>query len=256
MQRRMLIKAGTAIACPLCVGLATRRAFGSETAGHWSYAGDTGPDRWGSLSPDYAACADGIGQSPIDLSDAIRAEIPPADIAWQAMDTYGVLNNGHTIQVNAPGGNRVTVLGKPFSLLQFHFHHSSEHTIDGTQFPLEAHFVHRSDDQSLSVIGVMIDEGAENAALATIWSLMPHEESEIEITNRPLDPNALLPGSRSAYLYYGSLTTPPCSEVVTWVVLDTPVTASASQIAAFADLFPGNFRPVQPLNRRLLLFGG
>ncbi len=256
MRRRNFLMSTSAVACPLCIGLAGRRAFGSEEAPHWSYSGEEGPGRWGSLSPDYAACSGGAEQSPIDLAGAIQAEMSPADIAWQPMSQFGVVNNGHTIQVNVPEGNRTTVLGKDFGMLQFHFHHDSEHTLNGQRFPLEAHFVHRAADSSLSVVGVLFEEGAENAALSTVWGAMPTAPGEVDIDGQPVDPNAMLPEARSAYLYYGSLTTPPCSEVVTWVVMSAPMTASAGQIADFAALYNANFRPLQPLNRRLLLLGG
>ena len=256
MRRRDFLMSTSAVACPLCVGLASHRAFGSEESPHWSYSGDEGPGHWGSLSPDYAACSGGAEQSPIDLAGAIQAEIAPADIAWRAMSQYGVVNNGHTIQVNVPEGNRTTVLGKDYAMLQFHFHHASEHTMDGQHFPLEAHFVHRAADGSLSVIGVLFAQGAENAALSTVWSVMPTAPGDVNVDGRPVDPIGMLPEARSAYLYYGSLTTPPCSEVVTWVVMSTPITASAGQIAEFDAVYRANYRPVQPLNRRLLLLGG
>lgn len=254
LRRRAFLTGAAAVACPLCAGLASRTVLGSES-GHptWSYGGATGPAEWGSLSADYAVCSSGRAQSPIDLTHAVRAQIPATDIAWQTFSHYGVLNNGHTIQVNVPEGSRVTLLGKDYALKQFHFHRVSEHTVNGEHYPMEAHFVHQADDDSLAVIGVFLEEGAENAALVPIWQVMPTDHGEVDVTDRAVDPNALLPGARSAYLYHGSLTTPPCSQVVTWYVFDTPATASAQQIAAFDALYPDNYRPLQPLNRRFLL---
>ena len=256
MQRRSFLLGASVAACPVCAGLAGRQALGSEDAAHWSYAGSTGPADWGSLSPDYATCSSGTAQSPIDLGNAFRGQIPSTDIAWHAVDRYSVVNNGHTIQVNVPEGSRITLLDKTYSLLQFHFHHASEHTIDGQHYPLEAHFVHQAEDESLSVVGVLFEDGADNPELAAIWGVMPTAPGEVDVVDRRVDPNGLLPRSRSAYLYYGSLTTPPCSEVVTWFVFSTPMSASAGQIEDFDAVFSANYRPVQPLNRRLLLLGG
>ena len=256
MKRRTVLSRGGAITCSACAALASRHALGSEQSAHWSYAGSTGPAQWGSLSNDYVTCSSGSAQSPVDLTNAVRAEVPPADIAWHAMGQYGVVNNGHTIQVNVPDGNALTLLDRHYDLLQFHFHHDSEHTVNGAHYPMEAHFVHRSTDGSLAVVGVFLDDGPANRALETIWGIMPTEPGEIDVADRPVDPNDLLPAARSAFLYYGSLTTPPCSEVVTWMVLDTPISASARQIAEFDAIYNANYRPVQPLNRRLLLFGG
>ena len=256
MQRRSFLWGASAAACPICAGLVGRNAVASEEAPHWSYAGSTGPADWGSLSPDYATCSSGTAQSPIDLGNAFRGRIPPTDIAWHAVDRYGVVNNGHTIQVNVPPGSSITLLDNTYSLLQFHFHHASEHTIHGEHFPLEAHFVHQAGDGSLSVVGVLFEDGPENPELVPIWDVMPTEPGEVDVAGRRIDPNGLLPPSRSAYLYYGSLTTPPCSETVTWLVLSTPMSASAAQIDDFDAVFRANYRPVQSLNRRLLLLGG
>lgn len=219
---------------------------------HWSYSGEGGPQRWAELSPENKPCATGHQQSPVDLSGAMSASIAPPAAHWISASGGMVINNGHTIQVDVPAGGSVTLDGKDYVLKQFHFHHPSEHTIDGKQFPLEAHFVHAAADGDLAVIGVMFLEGAANPNLDAIWATAPGREAKAAVAF-PIDAAAFMPKQDAAFRYEGSLTTPPCSESVHWTVMATPVTASSSQIAAFASMFPNNARPVQPLNRRYVL---
>jgi len=162
-------------------------------------------------------------------------------------------NNGHTIQVDCDPGSTVIVDGFEYNLLQFHFHHPSEHTIDGRYFPMEVHFVHRN-DFGLAVLGIMVIEGAPNPLIEMLWQQIPTHAGEKSEISTPILPTALLPPSATTYRYSGSLTTPPCSEIVSWIVYHRPVELSPQQIARFAMLFANNARPVQSLNRRKLLF--
>ena len=257
MKRRRFLQDGAALlACPICTGLASQAASAAGDKAHWSYDGATGPDAWGKLDPAYGACGAGTQQSPIDLAGAVKADLPPVTVQWRPVRLDAVINNGHTIQVNTSRGGHMVLDGARYDLLQFHFHHMSEHTLDGRQFPLEVHFVHKSvDGDELAVIGVFFDEGAENAALAPVWQAMP-ARAGIVSTGASVDPAQLLPASRTAFRYAGSLTTPPCSEIVSWTVFGEPLSVSSGQIAAFARMFPNNFRPVQPRNRRFLLSTG
>lgn len=240
-----------AASCACCISLARNAVASGGPA--WSYGGKTGPEAWGSLDDGYQACSVGTTQSPIDLTAAIPAEIPAADLDWTDL-TGPVVNNGHTIQVNASAGSSLSLAGTRYDLLQFHFHHPSEHLIDGEALAMEVHFVHKSAAGNLAVVGVLFREGAENAALAPIWATMPRQASEgPQVT---VSPAAFLPADRSQFRYAGSLTTPPCSEIVTWIAYKTPIEASRAQIEAFATLFPMNARPAQPLHRRFLLLGG
>ena len=221
-------------------------------ATHWSYGGEGGPDRWGDLAPENQPCAIGDQQSPIDLASALSANAPVPTPRWTSVHGAQVVNNGHTLQVNVTGPGGLKLGGKDYALKQFHFHHPSEHTIDGKSFPLEVHFVHAAADGDLAVIGVMFEPGAVNPALNPIWAVAPAKEGTAEAAGE-IDLGAFLPKDASLYRYEGSLTTPPCSETVRWTVMSAPITASPSQIAAFAQLFPMNARPVQPLNRRFVL---
>jgi carbonic anhydrase len=251
MDRRSFLHGavGAACVCGSCSGVG--RALAND-APHWTYEGHGGPAEWGDLAPEYAVCGRGHEQSPVDLTQPIGAILPDPLISWRPVPLK-VLNNGHTIQVDAADGGSMILDGVAYTLLQYHFHHPSEHTIEGVAFDMECHFVHKAADGGLAVLGLMITKGETNPALEAIWRLMPAMAGERAAADSPFDPLALLPASHITFRYAGSLTTPPCSEVVHWAVLRRPVTASAAQIERFASLFPNNARPVQPLNRRKLL---
>ena len=243
----------TAIALALAAGIAAP-AVAETGKPHWGYEGTGDPSVWSELSPDYAACGAGTEQSPIDIhsDDAIAAEFTPAEISWTSFIPE-VVNNGHTVQVNTNGqGGYAQLADTRYHLLQYHFHAASEHTVDGEHSALEVHFVHKSDAGDLLVVGALIEEGEENPALAALWPLMPGEEGTATGTDA-VDPLTLVPDGGEAYRYAGSLTTPPCSEIVTWNVMVDPITASEAQIAAFVELYPNNNRPVQPTGRRFVL---
>lgn len=245
MQRRQFlhgILAGAIVACPAC------RALASE-AGHarWSYQGATGPDRWGDLDSAYGTCGTGAQQSPIDLAGSLRAELAALDFAYGTLATR-VEDNGHTIEAAASPGHVLTLDGADYALIQFHFHAPSEHHVDGRAFPMEAHFVHRDGDGALAVVGVMLTEGADNADYEPLFAGMSSGDGEAEVALP-----ALLPADRGYYRYAGSLTTPGCAEVVTWLVLREPVPLGPAQIARFTALYPNNARPLQSHNRRFVL---
>ena len=206
------------------------------------------------IAPDglraYAACADGSAQTPIDVTGAVEVDLADPVFDYAALAAT-VVNNGHTIQANASEGNTVTVDGAVSPLQQIHFHAPSEHTIDGVSAAAEVHFVHTTDDGVITVVGVMIVEGAEaNAAWQPyVDALTTAEGAE---TTVELDWAAMLPGVRTTFRYTGSLTTPPCTEGVNWLLMSEPVALSADQIAAFVAGYEGNNRPVQPLNDREL----
>lgn len=219
---------------------------------HWEYGGEAGPDNWGHLKPSYASCAIGVQQSPINIDGTISSGLQSAKYSYKATGAE-VVNNGHTIQANLDGG-KVRVEGQDYKLLQFHFHHPSEHTVDGKHYRMEVHFVHASAEGGLAVLGAFIEEGSHNPAFQKILDTMPETAGENANNMRGLfDPASLLPASSSMYRYYGSLTTPPCSEKVVWSVYKQPVYASAKQIQRYAELYPQSNRPVQPVNRRYIL---
>ena len=206
------------------------------------------------MSSEFALCADGTAQSPIDISDA--AEVDLVDIEFNYGETANmILNNGHTIQSNVDPGSLIVYNGISYDLLQFHFHSPSEHTIDGEAAAMEVHFVHQDPNSGmLAVVGILLRvSDQDNEAYAAIFDHMPSEAGEEMTMSEVLSLMALLPESRTYYTYQGSLTTPPCSEIVRWLLLDTAVNLSATQIAAFTEMYAYNARPTLPLGKRDLL---
>jgi len=227
-------------------------ALAQEHAPHaqtWTYGGATGPERWSDLDPANAGCRIGQQESPIDLTGSIAADLGPLEIDWSPMPA-AARDTGHAIQLDAPEGSAMTVGGKSYRLLQFHVHQPAEHLLNGRRFPLEIHFVHAGPDGILGVLGVFADVGEASTPLQAVIDSLGGEQ------RGPLDPTGFLPAGRDFFRYEGSLTTPPCSETVDWVVLSDPITVSQAQIDAFERLHPGNTRPVQPLHRRFLLRSG
>lgn len=219
---------------------------------HWTYEGHEGPEHWGSLSKDFAAC-NGPHQSPVNLTGAHSGDNEDITLNWKPF-TPVVKNNGHTIQADAADGNTTKFGDKTYKLLQMHFHHTSEHTIDGKSSPLEAHFVNKGPDGKLLVLGVLINEGEANSEIAKLWQVAPKKSGDAKAKSA-VDFSKLVPVTSKYYRYTGSLTTPPCSEIVEWVVYADPITASKEQIDAFAKLYPVNNRPVQVLHERTVTFG-
>ena len=219
---------------------------------HWGYEGDIGPDRWGGLDASFAVCDTGLEQSPVDLTGATTADAdaPGLDIRWQPTGAE-VVDNGHTIQINIAEGSTIDLEGRSFSLVQFHFHLPSEHTVDGTASAMEVHFVHAAEEGDLAVIGVFMEAGDADPAIQSLWEAIPGSD-EPPAAVGAFDPGTLLPEGRGYFRYQGSLTTPPCSEVVSWVVMTESISVSQAQIDAFAALYPMNARPVQPLHARTL----
>jgi carbonic anhydrase len=233
------------------IALLSSSAFAAGDS-HWSYSGAGGPDEWAKLTPESGACA-GKNQSPINLTGFIKADLKPIHFAYQNGGSE-IINNGHTIQINYAAGSSITVDNVQFDLKQFHFHAPSENLIKGKSYPLEGHFVHADKDGNLAVVAVMYKEGAENKALSGLWSVMPKEANEKAALTTPFAATKLLPVKRSYYRFNGSLTTPPCSEGVRWLVMKNPVSVSKDQIEAFSHvLHHPNNRPVQATNARTIL---
>jgi len=227
---------------------------------HWGYAGEDGPTAWATLSPVYALCGEGKGQSPINIvkTDAkggvnwkLDYKTTSLRIAHnEHMDD--IIDNGHTIQVTVDEGSTFSFGDKTYSLKQFHFHTPSEHTIDGKNMPMEMHMVHQGTDGSLAVVSVLFEEGkVANENFSKIISNLPNTKGESKhITDASLELKVHLPKDNYAYHYLGSLTTPPCSENVQWLVLRDKVSLTADQINAFSSRIGPNNRPTQPLNDR------
>ncbi len=217
----------------------------------WSYEGLTGPSMWGDLKEEYALCKNGKSQSPVDLKWHHPKKNNSLKINFKE-GNYKVIDSGHTVQFNFEPGNLMSIKGEKYSLIQMHFHMSSEHTFSGQQYPLEAHFVHKTDKGQLAVIAVLFKEGAANPVIDSLWKQIPHNKYKEVSASDNFNPESLLPSSHTFYTYQGSLTIPPCNEGVTWLVMNTPVEISKDQLNQFELLYPKNFRPVQELNGRKL----
>jgi carbonic anhydrase len=225
---------------------------GQSAAREWSYDGDGRPAHWGDLNPDYALCNLGRRQSPIDIHHAKKEHLPPIQFNYQS-SPLKVINNGHTIQVNYEPGSSITVGGSRYELRQFHFHHPSEETINGKASDMVIHLVHADDQGRLAVIAVLLRKGNSNPAIQKLWDNLPKTEGKEEaVGGVEINATSLLPESHQYYTFDGSLTTPPCSENVTWFVLKMPVYISADQIDSFARLYPNNARPTQATNHRAI----
>lgn len=233
-------------------GMAVATAARAEGT-HWAYSGEAGPEKWGTLDPKFSACGSGKNQSPVDLSGFVEADLKPIAYAY-APGTTEILNNGHTVQVNYASGNSITVDGHKFELKQFHFHAPSENKFNGKHYPMEGHLVHADKDGNLAVVAVLFQEGAANPLLMKLWEKMPKKPGDKNALPASLSVTQLLPADRDYYRFNGSLTTPPCSEGVWWLVIKQPATASKAQIEQFSKVLghPNN-RPVQPVNARAVL---
>jgi carbonic anhydrase len=247
------------LARSLVVAAAATLAFAAGVSraaehGNWTYSGATGPTKWANLSKEFKSCKSGeeSKQSPIDIPDAKARKGDLAGLLFNYKSVpLKIVDNGHTIEVIYPPGSFVSIEGKHYELQQLHFHKPAEEKIDGKGHDLDAHLVHKGPDGKLMVIAILFDAGKENKTIKALWDHLPKEKDK-EVTVDAVKINAvdLLPNDKGYYTYAGSLTTPPCSEQVTWYVLKTPVQVSADQIARFGRIYPNNARPIQPFNDR------
>lgn len=214
----------------------------------WSYVGDTDPETWHTCNADCG----GNAQSPINITGS-SADASLAVLETNYTDTdIDLFNNGHTVECTYDPGSNLTIGGVEYSLAQFHFHTLSEHTIDGNHYPMEIHLVHESAGGSLAVISILVAEGEENAFLKNFSDNYPATPADVYQTSDMINITDLLPSNTAYYTYSGSLTTPPCSEMVTWFVMKSPVEASSAQIGDMAAILNSNYRPTQGLNGRAI----
>ncbi|MCC7701765.1 carbonic anhydrase family protein [Janthinobacterium sp. GW460P] len=218
---------------------------------HWSYEGDSGPANWSKINVDWAKCGNGNRQSPIDIRDGMKVELEQISFDYHP-SSFSVVDNGHTVQVGVSGGNYITVQNRMFELQQFHFHRPSEERINGKAFEMVVHLVHRDAEGRLAVLALLLERGAPQATIQTVWNNLPLEKFDTMQPTILLDPAEMLPARRDYYTYMGSLTSPPCSEGVLWLVMKQPVQASPAQMALFSRLYPLNARPVQSGNGRII----
>ncbi|MDQ8023986.1 MAG: carbonic anhydrase family protein [Moraxellaceae bacterium] len=218
----------------------------------WSYEGDGGPDNWGRLSPQNALCMNGQRQSPIDVRDSIKVEQEPLQFDYQP-SYFRIVDNGHTIQVSYGAGSSLSVMGRRYELQSLHFNHPGEGRINGQAFEMTAQLVHRDAEGRQAIVLLPIQRGdTPQAFVQTLWNNLPLEKNEAYQPAVSINANDLLPARRGYISFMGSITTPPCSEGVLWIVMKQPVVLTADQIGVFARFYPNNARPVQPLAGRTI----
>jgi carbonic anhydrase len=218
---------------------------------HWGYGGEGGPNQWASLKPEFSVCGEGKRQSPIDIRNGISVDLEPLTFDYRPTG-FSVIDNGHTVQVNMGPGNTVEVMGRRYELVQFHFHRPSEERINGRLFEMSVHLVHRDPEGRLAVVAVLLERGAAQDVVQQVWNNLPLEKHEALMARDAINPAGLLPQDLRYFTYMGSLTTPPCTEGVLWMVMQEPVPVAAPQIDIFSRLYPMNARPVQQASGRLI----
>ncbi len=221
----------------------------------WGYTGDTGPEHWAELAPENKLCAVGTRQSPIDIRGGLPVD--QENIAFDYRPSgFSVLDNGHTIQVTVAPGNGLTVMGRRYELVQFHFHRPSEERVGGRQFDMGVHLLHRDAQGHLAMVAVLLEQGRDDTGpqpvLQSVWANLPLEKGEALSAQGQIDLTRLLPVDPGYYTYMGSLTEPPCTEGVLWMVMRQPVTLPAQQLDIFAKLYPMNARPLQAGSGRII----
>jgi carbonic anhydrase len=196
---------------------------------------------------------DGHRQSPIDIRNAQKADLPPIQFDYKSSPLH-IIDNRHTVMINYGPGSSISVAGKKYALKQFHFHRPSEEKINGKGYEMVVHLVHADQEDKLAVVTVLLQKGADNPLVHELWNDLPKEkEQEAFLDSVQIDVAGLLPADRGYYTFFGSLTTLPCSENVTWFVLKHPVTVSAAEIEQFSKLYRHDARPTQPLYDRVVL---
>lgn len=219
---------------------------GGDAGSSWSYVGDGAPDHWGALADEYGTCSTGREQSPIDLPASVHG--PALDIETDGPVRGLTADNGHTVQFTPDDGVTTRIAGDALHLVQMHFHAGSEHTVAGVAADAEFHFVHADDEGALTVVGVLAEEGDHNPAYESYLAGATAGSGRTST----VDVAAMLPAERSHHVYEGSLTTPPCTEGVRWIVLEDPVELGADQLADLEAAHVENARPIQPLGDRVI----
>ncbi|WP_312519435.1 carbonic anhydrase family protein [Massilia sp.] len=245
-KRRKEAEAAAAAAAAAAVAAAK-----PKNGTHWTYEGEFGPENWSKINTAWASCNTGNRQSPIDLRDGLKVDLEQVTFDYHP-SSFNEIDNGHTIQVNVAGGNFLTVGGTTYELQQFHFHRPGEERINGKGTEMVVHLVHKSYDGKTAVLAVLLERGVANPMIQTVWNNLPLEKLTVVTPSIVLDVNEILPARRDYFTYMGSLTEPPCTENVLWIVMKQPMTASPQQMALFSRLYPFNARPIQPSNGRMV----
>ena len=218
---------------------------------HWGYSGSEGPEHWGCLSDEYRPCSEGVEQSPVNIAgyetgggSALQFSYPGKAVAAR--------NNGHTVYLDFEPGNILEVGGDAYELQVVHYHSPGEHEVDGEQFAAELHLVHQDSSRNLAVVGLLFRLGVASPLVQDLLDAAPETDSNDELADGPAA-SAYIPGARDYFGYAGSLTTPPCSEGVRWIVMQSVGTVSQEQVDHLQSITGGpNNRPVQEIGARTI----
>jgi carbonic anhydrase len=240
----------------ICCGLLLTTAVAAQehnSEHHWDYGSTMGPSHWGELNPEFRTCSTGHLQSPIDIMNTKKVDLPEVVFDYKP-SPLRIVNNGHTIMINYAPGSYLTVGDQRYQVKQFHFHRPSEEKIRGMGFDMSAHIVHDDGKGNLVVVAILLQAGEADALIQELWKHLPKESAKEEVLDGvQIDLSQIVPSNRSYYTFKGSLTTPPCSENVTWIVLKHPTTISPAEIDQFSHLYQNDARPTQPLYDRVIL---
>lgn len=217
----------------------------------WGYTGPGAPERWAELDPGFRACGVGTRQSPIDLRDTLQVDLDPIRFDY-APTGFSVQDNGYTLNVALDGSPSLTVRGERYLLTHLQFRRPSEERIRGRQFDMSVQLFHRSETGRLAVLSVLLERGESQPVVQQVWNHIPLEKGDTQKGLAPLDLAALLPQDGAYFTYMGSLTTPPCTEGVLWLVMRQPVGISEQQLGIFEKLYPMNARPIQAGSGRIV----
>jgi carbonic anhydrase len=217
----------------------------------WGYTGEGAPEHWAAIDPANRLCGVGTRQSPIDLRDTFKVDLDPIQFDYKP-GGFSVLDNGYTVHVNLDAGSQITVRGVRYALTHLQVRRPSEERINGKQFDMSVQLYHRNEAGRLAVLTVLLERGDDQPAVQQIWNHLPLEKGDTQKGLLPMDLSALLPADRAYFTYMGSLTIPPCTEGVLWLVLRQPVGISAQQLSIIDKLYPMNARPIQAGSGRIV----
>lgn len=224
-------------------------------AGHWSYAGETGPANWGSLSQAFSQCESGRHQSPVDINirEVEHSRLPPLKFHYRT-SILSIDRDGGRLWIDYDSGSYLKIRGNRYKFRGFDFHTPGEHSFNGKRADMEIHLHHLDSQGNLLIVAIpVIDGHRNNFTLSRIWEKIPKRSGYRHYRRIGINPMFLLPTDRSYAFYSGSETKPPCAENVQWVVLTNPLKVSKSDISRFRDIVGNNARPIQPLNDRIVL---
>ena len=218
----------------------------------WEYEGELGQKNWSKLDERFAICKDGLNQSPVDITTAIKADLIPLIFEEKSKATT-FTNNGNFLKVDFQGGNHVYIDNIKYILNEINFHAPSENKIDGESFPMEAQLVHRDSKNNIAIVSIFFEEGSDNFVLNRLLRNLPENKNETQDIKSEVFAYEILPSLREYYRFNGSLTTPPCTEGVKWIIMKTTVELSKSQLNDFTKVIPNNARDIQEINARIIL---